>query len=582
MACLCESWHNGRITLFRPSLFALAVLVSLVASCELSLEGRPCPCSAGYNCCYAEWVCRKKEEGCPSPPLAVGPVPMSTTNDDQSIQADGLVGNSITALASVSDTELWVGTECSGLYTLRGRWDMDAQIDRRYQAQNSILPDNGIRALHTDPQGAIWAITRSGYLYAFDGMRWTIFGGPGFIKEILSGKSQKVVAFSPDKSVWLLHGGMGTLWQMVDGVLTGTGVEAPPNVDAPSDPKKKTKTNAIAFDASGVLFAATSRGPAILDGKMLVPIGPEAMQGVAVNDISYSKEWGQMLFATDAGLWTRDSANQWRELELTPGATASPKPSLGAPVRTVSSAAGRIVAILDATAKRDAVALGRAATMNQINFNAKVNTVGFLPDQKHGALALLAVTKGAPPRIERTDEAGWVGFEKLLQASETALPWQVENLARLKRRTGQVTTIAELVAHPKAYSGNFVTVQARTVDVAGYRLTDDKGNILPFSVHEAFGRFIKTRGIPLSKSEGNFILSGYFEAGGCYLYNSPYFFYVTDYFPAAWPEKQTNALYEQLDTLCTSGATACCCEWIKPDPYSDDNNPRACPGNPCL
>jgi len=509
-------------------------------------------------------VCVKKREECPSPPLAAGPVATLITADDQSILTDTLIGDSITALASVSDTELWVGTQCSGLFTLR-----DGKIDKRYRARQDQLPDDGIGALHTDPQGALWATTRYGYLYAFDGMRWKIFGSAGFVKDTYR-KSKNVVAFSPARSVWLLHGPNGSLWKMVDGVLMGTSIDAPPD----------TTTTAIAIDGSGVLFAATSKGPARFDGKILVPTGPEAMQGVPVNDISYSKERGQMLFATGAGLWIRDSANQWRELELTPGSTTRPAPSLGAPVRSVWNAAGRVVAIFTSGTSVTAVALDRAAAMTQVNFNAEIYTVGFLPFPGERPRALLASGNGAP-RLERVDELGWVEFAPLRQTRETPFKWNVNNLADLDRRKGRIATIAELVTQPNAYAGDFVTVRARTVE--GYRLTDDKGNTIPFLVHEAFGRFVRNREEtlnipPLRKGDVTYVLSGYFEAGGCYPYNAPYFFYVTDYYPAAWLEPQTNVLYDQLDTLCFNDATACCCEWTSP---SGDANPLACPGSPC-
>jgi hypothetical protein len=498
------------------------------------------------------------------------------TESDQGQSTTMLSGNGITALAPLGESSMWVGTQCSGLFTLR-----DGKVDQQFRAEESELPDNGIGALHTDPQGALWVVTRLGYLYAFDGTRWKIFGNPGFVKETAFTeteindqklyKSKNVVAFSPDSSVWLLHGRKGTLWQMVDGVLTGTGVDGPPG----------TTTNAIAFDGSDVLFAATSSGPAFFDGKMLVPIGPEALQGVAVNDLSYSKERNQLLFATDAGLWIRDDANQWRELEFTPGSTAIAAPPLGGSIRSVWNGGGRIVAIFSGS---DTVALDRAEKMMQINSKASISTVGFLSVPDQGPLALLASGNGAP-RIERVDELGWVEYAPLRQTREAPFKWWVNNLADLDRRNGRITTIAELVSKPKAYSGAFVTVQARSIEE--YRLADAKGNTLPYRVHTAFKQFAinrqETLGLPvIGNSDADFILSGYFETGGCYEYNAPYFFYVTDYYPAAWPAPQTNVLYDELDTLCSSDATACCCEPEEIGPMGGALNPLACPRDPCL
>ena len=541
--------------------------MSLVATCEQSLEGRPCPCSkaAGYKCCYAEWICVKEEvTGCPASPLTAGPVPVFSTTTEQGVATDKLRADWITAIESVNESEMWVGTQCSGLYRLRNE-----KVEQRYHARQNDLPDNGIGALHTDPQGTLWVVSRSGYLYAHDAGRWTIFGAPGFVKETAGSASKNVVAFAHDRSVWFLHGDKGTLWRMFGGKLTGNGIDAPK--DLSTDPPKDRTINAITIDASGVLIAGTSGGPMRLNETELVPFGPSELQDVPVYDVSFAPELGRTYFATELGLWARDVNDSWTELELTAGSTRRPKPETGARVSSVWTASGRLVASFP---EDFVVALDRGGKMSQLNVKADVQTIGFLPASGKPARAIVT-SSSATPRLERLDEFGWEEYPPLRHTLDEQLEWEVNGLARLQRRKGKPATIAELVTNPKSHAGKFVTLQARSVE--SRRLTDDKGNTLPFLVHPAFSDFVKSRKNTLRMPElrtsvQEFHISGYFETGGCYQFNAPYFFYITDYAPVAWTPAQTDAVYEQLDSLCTSEETACCCEW--------NYTPGACPSNP--
>jgi ligand-binding sensor domain-containing protein/signal transduction histidine kinase len=82
---------------------------------------------------------------------------------------DGLLENTITAIAEDADGNLWIGTESRGLNLFKAGKFIS------YQSKSNELPGNGISALYVDDDGALWVGTSGHGLAQFHNGKWALY-----------------------------------------------------------------------------------------------------------------------------------------------------------------------------------------------------------------------------------------------------------------------------------------------------------------------------------------------------------------------------------------------------------------------
>jgi ligand-binding sensor domain-containing protein len=134
-----------------------------------------------------------------------------TFNSDNSMLPD----DGVRAITIDNDGNIWVGTYSSGLYKIPAL-SLNEPNWKIYNTDNSDLPHNGVRALEADSMGYIWIGTLGG-LAGFDGEAFTVYDAGN---SDLPGNHVQSLHLDKDNKLWIgmLYDGVakfdGTDWTL--------------------------------------------------------------------------------------------------------------------------------------------------------------------------------------------------------------------------------------------------------------------------------------------------------------------------------------------------------------------------------
>jgi signal transduction histidine kinase/ligand-binding sensor domain-containing protein len=122
---------------------------------------------------------------------------------------NGLSGNAISAIAEDSRSNLWIGTENSGLNFYDGRKFIS------YRASENGLPGDDVSCLYLDSDGVLWVGTAAHGLARFKGGKWKSFSTPA-----LASNSIGYIIGDDDGYLWI--GSNGGLMRIARSAFDGT------------------------------------------------------------------------------------------------------------------------------------------------------------------------------------------------------------------------------------------------------------------------------------------------------------------------------------------------------------------------
>jgi diguanylate cyclase (GGDEF)-like protein len=196
---------------------------------------------------------------------------------------DGLPHSTINGIGQTSDGFLWLAT-WEGIARYDGH---DFRLYRRGDIAG--LGDDSVRALHVGPAGDLWAGSARGGIVRWHGGRWD--SRPpvdGLITDLLE---------EPDSRLWVATARSGVVRIDRDGARRS--VRAAQGL--PSD-----TVNALARDARGAIWVATSQGLARIEGDHALPVPGAGLPGGPVFSL-FALPDGRLLVGTEHGAFLGDA-----------------------------------------------------------------------------------------------------------------------------------------------------------------------------------------------------------------------------------------------------------------------------------
>ena len=235
-----------------------------------------------------------------APAAVAAPLPWRPLVDQNSVSwssRDGLPHNQINALAQTGDGLIWVGT-----YEGLARFDGMAFTVLRPENTPGFA-DAGVRDLHVDSRGRLFAALGRGGVSVLDGGRWQVLPGlqpaPG------------------DQAVDVLVDTAGRLWVGYDsGELHRVDADGAVQ-DVAGLPGGSVR--ALLADPAGAVWVGTNRGLARVDGAVVRRFGiADGLPERAVTALTLGED-GSLRVATDQRLWRFDGERFAAEMPVGEG-----------------------------------------------------------------------------------------------------------------------------------------------------------------------------------------------------------------------------------------------------------------------
>jgi ligand-binding sensor domain-containing protein len=241
-------------------------------------------------------------------------------------QQDGLAGDNVAAIELGSDGSLWFGSRATLWSSGRGisRWDGKTKTWTTYQEMGNGLLSNTVRAIAMGDDGSSWVGTELGGLNRWDGVAWRDFYPLGTGIDGVT-----AIALAPDRSIWMnLDVGFPRPMGVMRAEIAQLNIAANALARGPGattldqrDGLASNSVHAIAVTGDGAQWFSTSSGLSRYDGKHWTTYTQK--DGLADDSVTAlaAGPRGVLWVGTDKGLshWDGKSWTNYTKLDGLPG-----------------------------------------------------------------------------------------------------------------------------------------------------------------------------------------------------------------------------------------------------------------------